>query len=683
MKHNRSMSEHVVGGSGVYELKRAGSVFLLFMLLTTAFDVQSTRADTSAQVVAARTYDVNVKLVFVGISATDLDLNYMSWSENLPRTVNTQVIIGGKDLGTTAKIGYQFAFAPSVFKERLISYLESIAKTENLRNPAFTYYEKEGERRVQKYMDVKSTYYDANEVHAWLKRNSDAYDWTAPDSWTLVLMYLPELPSATYEGMRKYQAQNENMNTTDVHPHYYSTVSTDIDLGYALRYRQFMTGWGNLERFWFLDLSAGPSFWSWEGTLPLQVVLKDQKVELGSSYGRNWLTEYLADYIYGAVMNFVVPFPVYYPTYATRYKFHASVFDDRTAEEKDKIPIEKTVNKDKIKEAFEELLPYAKANVEISYRNTENYPALKKIIRDNTAKVEDAVFQGSIDVVDVRPVYYHLQRNLQTYLPSVKGDESEVVVLVFAFAFSEQSLFSYSYKWDHSRRDPERPALLGISMEDMVLISLNQWYFTRGDEVGQKGKGLGFTQTIIHEVGHSLGLMHPHSYDSIGDFSYSAMGYFTNDYGFGQSDRDSLRRTHADQFMLETMVNLVEARTNLESKIESKETMDSIDKTENQLKAAEQDYNQLRYAEAVAKAIEARQSSFTVLSQVHRLPEATIPLREQLRTYVPASLIIGIGTGVCITCIGVKVKSRKKKIACSRIVLGSPPEMEEKSRHYV
>ena len=87
------------------------------------------------RIVASRIVSVDVKLVFVGIGESDVDLQYMSWSENLPKTVNTQVIIGGKDIGVTSNIKYQYSFASSNFKEKLISYLSSIAESKPSRTP--------------------------------------------------------------------------------------------------------------------------------------------------------------------------------------------------------------------------------------------------------------------------------------------------------------------------------------------------------------------------------------------------------------------------------------------------------------------------------------------------------------------------------------------------------------------
>jgi len=633
------------------------------LILTAAFGNGFVRADLDVGIVATRTVNVNIKLVFIGISESDVDVQYMSWSENLPKTINTQVIIGGKDTGVTSNVRYYYSFVQDGFKEKLISFLGSVAETGTLRNPAFTYYEREGKSLIQKYLNVSSTHYDANRVETWLRQNGEGFGGLLPDGWTLVFMYLPELPSATYESMRKYRTQDSTKNTTDVHPHYYSTVAVDEDLEYRLRYRQFMTAYGNRGRLWFVDLSAGPSFWSWRETLPLQVALEDQKIRLGSTYGRNWLTEYLADYAWGAVMNFVIPFPVYYPSYTTRYNIVVNILDDRTDAERKNTPIERTVNETKIREAFSELAPYAKTDVQILVRKTEDLPALRRIVRDNFEKLEDATFQGSIDVIDLRPVYYYIQNNLASFVSPVKKDETEFTIPVFAFVFSEKSFFSYSYKWDRASRDPERPSLLGIALGDIVLISINQWYFTRGDEVGQKGKGIGLSQTIIHETGHMIGLMHPHQYDDLGDFSYSAMGYFTNDYGFGQSDKDFLRHAHADQVILQTATNLQKAKMKLESRVESNEVKASIVRLVDRLKLAESECDKLNYTEAVARALEAKQTSLDILSQAEKLPEATAPLKEQIQTFIPIAFVVGITVGVCVALVIVKATSRRKHTA--------------------
>jgi len=77
---------------------------------------------------------------------------------------------------------------------------------------------------------------------------------------------------------------------------------------------------------------------------------------------------------------------------------------------------------------------------------------------------------------------------------------------------------------------------------------------SRCDEVTPKQpeEGFGFTQVIIHELGHIVGLMHSHSFDWLGGF-FSAMGYYTYDYMFGRFDKWALQRIHANKAMMETL----------------------------------------------------------------------------------------------------------------------------------
>jgi len=140
----------------------------------------------------------------------------------------------------------------------------------------------------------------------------------------------------------------------------------------------------------------------------------------------------------------------------------------------------------------------------------------------------------------------------------------------------------------------------------------------------QIGRGEGFTQTIIHEVGHEFGLMHPHQYGDMGDFIVSPMGYFTNDYDFGVIDKDAIQRAHADQLYLSTL-NLVlsSSSSDLKNQVESKLT---------QMDAA---YSQMNYAEAVQAALNA-----------YHLALQTAGASGMSLIYLAAGAVIGLAIGV-------------------------------------
>jgi hypothetical protein len=235
---------------------------------------------------------------------------------------------------------------------------------------------------------------------------------------------------------------------------------------------------------------------------------------------------------------------------------------------------------------------------------------------------------------------------------------------VFAFALSGDTYFSYTYKWFIGKNDWETGALLGIALKECVLISYNQWEFTRGDQVDppQPGVGEGFTQTIIHEVGHEFGLMHPHQYGDIGDFIFSAMGYFTDDYKFGQIDRDALQRAHVDQAYMETELLLAQAS-------EHPEAAGLVGQAQNKLAEADSAYSRMEYVKAIQSVLAARDlarqvSPKPVLPQevIGHLEDSLNKTRSELaeaRSLLPLYPVAGLGVGLVIAMAVFLVMRRK------------------------
>ena len=422
-----------------------------------------------------------------------------------------------------------------------------------------------------------------------------------------------------------------------------------------------MDAWGGHKgRMWFVDLSAGPVWNSRWDDLPLQVVLGDNNIELTSDFGNQWLTEYVSDYVWQATANFITPNFIYYPTYRPNYQIDIFVLDDRSGAEKSAVSIQRTVNKDPILAAFEDLVPYSKITVNINFVDIsqELNHTLKSSYKytDSWTSGADFCQPERYGIVDVRPTYKYLLDHLGDYEknPYLTGDT--MTIPVFAFAFSGETYFSYTDKWFIGKTNWENGALLGIALDQAALVSLNQYEFTYGDQVtpAQRGKGEGFTETIIHEVGHEFGLMHPHQYGGIGDFIFSAMGYFTNDYKFGQIDKDAIQRAHVDQVYSATQKIL--------------EPLPSASASQVQAKLADVDsaYSRMDYVGAMQMVLSVYQSAQQLASTVGTTAQRqmqTSVTGTQIATPVESAflyLVGGIAIGLIVGLVVVTLMKRKR-----------------------
>ena len=587
---------------------------VLVILTFAAFPTPSLLPPVKAQVVnLQRLVTIPVKVVLVGIDQRFVNTSYIHWEGNLPTLTEGQVLQpppGGTPTGVVYNITYSFTFASSAFKARLESYLQSIQQVENVQNPFFYYHtlEPNGYVSTTNYYTVPSVFYDANKVENWLYSNQQDVGGFPPDAWTLMLFNLPELPSYGFKDYHDFLI-NQRVAYPNGTAHYYRIVDRDTDLGYQWRtLGPYMTGWGGVHRFWFNDLSAGPSFWTWPEDLPLQIALQDNKIDLNTRYGKTWFTEYLADYLFQATWNFVTPFFEYDPLYSQNYSFHIHVFDNRTFTEKQRVNIKSTVDPDKVKHAFQDLLPYSNVGVSLTFEDLSNHPGLQHVVDSNYKYTDSFTFGVSgqplrYGIVDARPVYQYIRDNLQDFEANVQRDRSEFTVPVFAFAFSNDTLFTFTYKWLIAQQESDVKALLGVALGDVALVSVSQQEFARGDYVTppEPGKGEGFTEVIIHESGHMLGLSHPHNFGPVGDFIETVMGYYTYDYVFGQSDKDALRRAHVDQIYIEVQFMLQRLGA----------AGSAVANVRNLLGQADREYSQMDYATALNAVLQAEETART------------------------------------------------------------------------
>jgi hypothetical protein len=639
----------------------------LALLVILLFNIQSgviVRAQTPQT--PGRSVAIPIKVVLVGFDQSQIvpaDLIAATSGTTLPSAIPAFDFDTGNNTGVVYKPSYTFTFAPSNFKGSFESYLKSIAQTKTGNDTWFIQYAQDPQNPDyvdQNPQSIKYVVYDANSVEDWLWNHSTDFGGTVSNGWTIIVSYMPDLPSVSYQDVHDFLLSNGKSRLTTT-PHYYGLSVTDKDLGYQLRYRDFMDAWGGHHRMWFVDLSAGPVYNSQWEDLPLQVELGDNKIDLTTDFAHHWLTDYIADYVTQATYNFIAQSFVYYPQFAKNYQIDVNIMDDRNQSDVAAIPIQKTVNKDLIQAAFHDLVPYSQVTVNVNFPTVT--PELDGLLKSNY-KYTDSFMNGFVfatpqryGVVNVKPAYNYMLSHITHFEPRPMFSGDTMTIPVFAFAFSGQTYFTDTYKWligQVGKIDWENDALLGEALPKLVMISYNQWEFSRGNYVlpQQPGKGEGFTETIIHETGHEFGLMHPHQYGAIGDFIASPMGYFTDDYSFGQIDKDSIQRAHVDQLYMKAQQLMTQTpgiSSSLTTQVNAK------------LAQADAAYSQMNFTSAIQFVFQALQliqpngawaqitpSSFATTPVQFITPQSTTSQQPTIANYVPyiiIALVVGIAVG--------------------------------------
>jgi hypothetical protein len=595
-----------------------------------------------------RAVSVPVKVVFVGIDPTTVDLSYSKWNVNIPTTVYGQVLLPQPYLtGVTYKIAYSYVFADNTYKNKLVSYLQSIEVRKTATNPWFYYYVQDQFGYIsQDFHSMNYVVYDANMAENWIYENQQDLGGFPSNGWTLMLMNLTELPSYTFKDYRDFLGSFRQGSPNGT-AHYFGVGYRDADLGYQIRNRDFMSGWGGVHRLWFDDLSAGPCFMTYPEELPIQIALRDNNYDLHSTYGKLWFSEYLADYISQATLNIVTPPLLYEPMYSQTYSFHVHIFDDRTPAEKNEVDIRSTVHADVVTKAFQDLVPYSRVNVSISFEDLTNDPAFRAVVQ-SSYKYADSYTYGvefaqplRYGIIDARPLYQYLQDHMNTFEPSYRRDRIEFTVPVFAFAFSNETTMAFTGKW---LVEP----IGGVALGDVAFVSDSESDFLRGEQVipVQPNKGLGFTHDIVHEAGHMLGLPHSFDYGPVGNFIKTPMSYFTWDYSFGQADKDALQRAHVDGIYLGVQLTM--------NQLAQKGA--DVSPIFSQLRDVDAKYNEMDYAAALGLVLKAESTANAMASSISQ-NTVLQGLNGNLTLYVTLAASLGLLIGVAVTWMVVKKRT--------------------------
>jgi len=574
-------------------------VLVLILVASSPFPSALADQQTAPSTVATRTASFDIKVVLVGFDEKLIDKDYLKWNSPAMRYQLFQ--IPGISTNTEYSLTYDYVFPGKAFTDEFVQFLHSVGKEEPRQNVIWNIsYSKIRTAYYWNYTHFAAqsanTYYPADGAEAWLVQHESDYGGFPKNGYVLVLADLStRLPSATPAQLELALQRKEAVLT----PHFYNKTYMDSDLGIALN-RRYMTAWGGHSRLFFDDLSAGPEQTAEQ--LPIQLAYAANSVDISTTYGKTWVNQFLSDYISGAVYNLFTPDFVYPINFSYSYKIKVVVIDNRTAGQDP--PIASTFDQHIAVREWQALVPWANVTAETRYVSISDYPDLQKIVVEARSSAKYGS-QPDSPVVDARPVWYWLSEQGQGHIKDFMNatrDLNEFDIPVFVFAFTGNYEFGFTFKESVSK-DFDR-AIWGVALYDLVLISHSTEDLRRGDtwmsDPRQPGKGFGFTNTVIHEVGHMLGLMHPFATlsDPTENFVASVMAYYPYDYSFSVFDRDALCRGQADQLLRVTAQLLGDTPSILVNQGDISSAKASVAR-------AEEAYSSMNYTDAIKNSLDA------------------------------------------------------------------------------
>jgi hypothetical protein len=170
--------------------------------------------------------------------------------------------------------------------------------------------------------------------------------------------------------------------------------------------------------------------------------------------------------------------------------------------------------------------PWIDWEIEINWFDLTDYPQFYNYIRDN---VQEDINGRYIEVSS--GLYQLLEDELGIHFDLTGAD----VVLPCYFFLTE----GISFRWGGV-------SFAGLGGMGWEILLATQYSLFEGGVTGEYRRG--YSNVMIHELGHSLGLPHPHSnsYGWGGDYISDVMSYFGYDDCFSTFFVDGVARSHTD-----------------------------------------------------------------------------------------------------------------------------------------
>jgi hypothetical protein len=528
-------------------MKSKTILILLFLLLAAivpgTFAANSNSNGLKAGVHVTYDHQVPINLVFVGYEPADIDEGALL--AQLPATYDPVVrfpqfyALPGRDLGMLFNFTYNTIYANNTFETRFFDYLQTVGEPGDL-----TLFQQFYNGMANNVQDVTGPilYLDGPTVEQWLESRGNAYlGIDSRDSYTIFFINWYDQPDFQYHVYTK-------------------TDEPDTDTGYNfgdIRDSRKMIAWGGSHgRTWFYDLSAGPEAW----TNNYDVDNPDLNGDGFEEYRMPPIWEYTAGGYrdasalsgdLGLVTRWVginllfTPSPLYDPLvtapglFGDKVAYINMLEDDPT--DSGLNWIDQTVVHNQLA-SFE---PYYNWQVELADVNPIDMGSERSFRIFNGLLFENNCWNAY--GTPFAQLFCYYDANLATYVPTY--DATDYVAAVFAFNTTDANHAS---------------GLLGFADDNWV--DGTQSYVFQFDTPFFRSLGYGFTSTTIHEVGHHIGLSHPHDgYDGETGIDYGASGpfyfawsgnesdtvmhYLALSSGFGQFNQDTMYRYTFSGFM--------------------------------------------------------------------------------------------------------------------------------------